>query len=87
MKKMICILIMTQISIACTATGYEPTKPLNKISQPEMPKTEPVEKCVHKFHQDQSLKEIAVTSGFMSVDCKLTLQQIAALAKATFELN
>ena len=88
MKKMICVLIMTQISTACTATtGYEPTKPSKKKSQPEMSLMVPSESCVHRFSRDQSLKEIAETSGLMSRDCKLSLQQIADLAEGAFALK
>ena len=89
-KNIILIAILSQLSVACLATPYEPTKspPARKGVAP--PRSSPnddakVVNCQHQFKKEQNLEEIAFQAAQMQQDCSLTTEQIVALAKKEFD--
>lgn len=89
-KNIILIAILSQLSVACLATPYEPTKspPTRKGVAP--PRSSPSDdakalNCKHQFNKEQSLEEVAAQAAQMQQDCSLTTEQIIALARKEFD--
>lgn len=91
-KNLILTVILSQLSVACLATPYVPTKspPVQKgVAPPKSSPTDDVKSvsCIHQFKKEQSLEEVSNLAAQMQQDCDLTDQQVLALAQQEFELK
>ena len=91
-QKLVLMVVLSQLSVACIATPYEPTKlpPARKGVAP--PKSSPIDEpklndCKYKFNKQQSLEEIATLAAQMQQECSLSHQQVLQLAQKEFEIN
>jgi hypothetical protein len=92
LNKLIIITLMSQLSVACMATPYEPTKLQKTPKGVAPPKSSPtddlqVPSCNHKFTNEQSLEEVANLAALMQQDCGLRTEQVFALAQKVFTLK
>ena len=88
-EKIITILIICQLSVACVATPYEPSKLTTAPKGVAPPKSSVIDdvqvaSCKHQFNQKQSLEEVAIFAALMKQDCDLSQQQILQLAQQEF---
>lgn len=89
LQKLIFMMILSQLSVACLATPYEPTKspPARKgVAPPRSSPTDSAAKpiCQYQLKNEHSLEEIAHTAALMRSECDLTAQQIVEIAKQNF---
>ena len=90
--KFLMILSLSQLSVACMATPYEPTKKPQQLTGVAPPKSSllddvKISNCLHKFSKEQTFVEIANLAALMRQDCDLTAQQILDLAGYEFDVQ
>lgn len=90
LEKLLLIGMLSQLSVACLATPYVPTKLQHEKKGVAPPRSSPTDdvqtlNCAYKFTKQQSLEEISITAAQMQQDCGLTTQQVLILAQKEFE--
>lgn len=85
-------MLLSQLSVACLATPYEPTRNQQQQKGVAPPRSSPkddllVPSCVHKFAKEQNLEDVASLAALMQQDCGLTAEQVLGLANEEFSLK